>query len=164
MARIAAGLKNWFPGFTETVAFLGSALMEEHKCPFSAPLITRQFGCAHAQEVIHRGGAEINCMQAGAQADCVQLFQNMKAAALPVFGVEDDLLTMPHSVLVKIQYGGLLGVQRVLHAAAQATERVEDIQALVAEAAARFGGAAGIPCAPLVADITAFKPRARRGR
>jgi hypothetical protein len=135
--------------------------MDEHKCPFSAPLITRQFGCAHAQEVIHRGGAEINCTDAAAHARCDLLFQRLKAAALPAFGVEDDLLSMPHSVLVKIQYGGLLGVQRVLRAAAQVAERVEDVQALVAEALLRFSGE--IPCAPLVDDITAFKPRARRG-
>jgi hypothetical protein len=138
--------------------------MDEHKCPFSAPLITRQFGCTYAQEVIHRGGAEINCTDATAQARCDLLFQRMKVAALPAFGVEDDLLSMPHSVLVKIQYGGLLGVQRELRAEPQVADRVEDVQALLAEASARFGGASGIPCAPLVADITAFKPRARRGR
>jgi len=136
--------------------------MEEYKCPFSAPLITRQFGCANSQEVIHRGGAEINCTDAAAHIRCHQLFQRMKLAALPAFGVEDDLLSMPHSVLVKIQYGGLLGLQRLLRAESQVDERVEDIQALVAEASLRFSDA--VPCAPLVDDITAFKPRARRGR
>jgi hypothetical protein len=138
--------------------------MEEHKCPFSAPLITRQFGCAHSQEVIHRGGAEINCTQAAAHSQCTQLFQRLKAAALPAFGVEDDLLSMPHSVLVKIQYGGLLGLQHVLRAAQPAAERVEDIQALVSEALVRFGSTADIPCASFVTDMTTFKPRARRGR
>lgn len=136
--------------------------MEEYKCPFSAPLITRQFGCAYAQEVVHRGGAEINCTEAAAQSRCEQLFQNLKLAALPAFGVEDDLLSMPHSVLVKIQYGGLLGLQRLLRAESQVAERVEDIQAMVAEALPRFSGEA--PCTQLVDDITAFKPRARRGR
>lgn len=138
--------------------------MEECKCPFSAPLVTRQFGCAHAQEVIHRGGTEINCKDVAAHAQCDQLFQRLKAAALPAFGVEDDLLSMPHSVLVKIQYGGLLGLQRVLRATPQVAERVEDIQALVSEAVVRFGRAADMPCAPFVTDMTAFKPRARRGR
>ena len=136
--------------------------MTEHKCPFSAPLVTRQFGCACSQEVIHRGGTEINCTDAVAHARCDLLFQRMKAAALPAFGVEDDLLSMPHSVLVKIQYGGLLGLQRLLRAASQTGERIDDIQTLVAEASLRYSDA--VPCALLVDDITAFKPRARRGR
>jgi hypothetical protein len=136
--------------------------MEEYKCPFSAPLITRQFGCANSQEVIHRGGAEINCTDAAAHRRCSQLFQHMKLAALPAFGVEDDLLSMPHSVLVKIQYGGLLGLQCLLRAESQLAERVEDVRSLVAEASLRFKDE--IPYASLVDDITAFKPRARRGR
>jgi hypothetical protein len=136
--------------------------MTEHKCPFSAPLVTRQFGCAASQEVIHRGGTEINCTDAVAHVRCDLLFQRMKAAALPAFGVEDDLLSMPHSVLVKIQHGGLLGLQRLLRAEPQVAERVEDVRVLIAEAAQRFGD--DVPCAPLVEDITAFKPRARRGR
>jgi len=136
--------------------------MSEHKCPFSAPLVTRQFGCTVSQEVIHRGGTEINCTDAAAHARCDRLFQRLKAEALPAFGVEDDLLSMPHSVLVKIQYGGLLGLQRLLRATPQVAERVEDVRTLVAEAALRFGDQP--PCAPLVGDVTAFKPRARRGR
>ncbi len=136
--------------------------MSEHRCPFSAPLITRQFGCALAQEVIHRGGTEINCTDAAAHARCDRLFQQLKQAALPAFGVEDDLLSMPHSVLVKIQYGGLLGLQRLLRAQTEVGERVEDVQALVAEAVTRFNDE--VPCTQLVDDITAIKPRARRGR
>jgi len=138
--------------------------MEEFKCPFSAPLITQQFGCTKAIEVVRRGGAEINCTDAVTQSRCDQLFQCLKLEALPSFGVEDDLLSMPHSVSVKIQYGGLLGLQRLLRAAPQLAERVEDVQVLIAEATARFGGVTRIPCTPLVDDITAYKPRARRGR
>lgn len=136
--------------------------MEEHKCPFSAPLVTHQFGCTKATEVVRRGGAEINCTDSAAHTGCGLLFERMKRAALPAFGVEDDLLSMPHSVLVKIQYGGLLGLQRLLRAALQVGERVDDIQALAAEASLRFSDE--LPYASLVDDITAFKPRARRGR
>ena len=136
--------------------------MEEYKCPFSAPLISHQFGCTKATEVVRRGGVEINCTDAAARSRCDQLFQRMKLAALPAFGVEDDLLSMPHSVLVKVQYGGLLGLQRLVRAEPQVGERVDDIHALVAEASLRFGDA--VPCGSLVDDITAFKPRARRGR
>ena len=134
--------------------------MEERKCPFSAPLVTKQFGCVHAKEVIHRGGTEIACINADAQPRCDRLFQRLKAVALPAFGVEDDLLSMPHSVLVKIQYGGLLGLQRLLSGPA---DRVENIDALLQQAQTKWGDIETISCDPLVADITAYKPRSRRG-
>ena len=134
----------------------------EYKCPFSAPLITRQFGCRHSQEVIHRGGAEINCMNQGAHTRCCELLACLKQVALPAFGVEDDLLSMPHSVQVKIQYGGLLGLQQHIGPASQMSERVEDIDSLVEAAHKQF--TAGIPCSQFVEAITSFKPRARRAR
>ena len=139
-------------------------ILEEQKCPFSAPLITHQFDCVHAKEVIHRGGTEIAC-NGGAvvQPRCDRLFQRLKAAALPAFGVEDDLLSMPHSVLVKIQYGGLLGLQRLLSDPAPAAERVENIDALLQQAQTKWGSMEAISCDSLVPDITAFKPRSRRG-
>ena len=136
--------------------------MEQHKCPFSAPLVSHQFSCTHAQEVIRRGGTEIDCTATSAHSHCEQLFHRLKAAALPAFGVEDDLLSMPHSVQVKIQYGGLLGLQRLLSGVAPAVERVEDINTLVRQAQAKFGSVEATPCDQLVADITAFKPRSRR--
>ena len=135
--------------------------MEERKCPFSVPLVTKQFGCVHAKEVIHRGGTEIACTNADAQPRCAQLFQRLKAVALPAFGVEDDLLSMPHSVLVKIQYGGLLGLQRLVSGPA---DRVENIDALLQQAQTKLGSMDTLSCDPLVADITAFKPRSRRGQ
>ncbi len=130
--------------------------METHKCPFSAPLVSHHFGCAKAQEVVRRGGAEVDCTDGASCGRCQQLFERLKVAALPAFGVEDDLLSMPHSVLVKIQYGGLLGMQRLLGGHAVAADRVEDIDRLVA------GHGASAPVDALVEDITAYKPRGRR--
>ena len=136
--------------------------MEARKCPFGAPLVTHQFGCSKAQEVVRRGGAEIDCTDTAACERCARLFERLKVAALPAFGVEDDLLSMPHSVLVKIQHGGLLGLQRVLAAADAVTERVEDVDRLAAEVQARYDEA--VPVDSVVADMTNFKLRARRGR
>ena len=132
--------------------------MPEYKCPFSTPLVTHQFGCAHAQEVVRRGGAEIDCTDVAAWTRCERVFAQLKAAALPAFGVEDDLLSMPHSVRVKIQCGGLLGFQRLISGAP--ADRVEDVDRLLTDAAARFGS--DLPVAELTSDITTYQPRARR--
>jgi len=136
--------------------------MEPSKCPFSAPLITRLFGCSKAQEVVRRGGAEIDCTDSSACARCQVLFAHLKKAALPAFGVEDDLLTMPHSVLLKIQYGGLLGLQREFTGGGATADKVENIDRLVSDLVARHGDA--IPVDTVVADMTSFKLRTRRGR
>jgi hypothetical protein len=134
--------------------------MEEYKCAFSNTLITGQFGCDKAEQVTRRGGPDIACTSEAAHQRCEKLFQQMKAAALPAFGVEDDLLSMPHSVLVKIQHGGLLGLQRLLDGAA-GSEGVKNIHALVNQTIEKYNSLDAVPCPALVQDMTTYKLRRR---
>ncbi len=71
---------------------------------------------------------------------------------------------MPQSVLVKIQFGGLLGLQRHIPGQPPAANRVDDIDALITAAAGHFAGIESIPYDLLVDDIIAWKLPRRRGR
>jgi hypothetical protein len=130
------------------------------KCPFAAPLTKGQVGCRYAQEVVRRGGSEYDCRSEPHQAACADLFDRLKAQALPAFGVEDDLAVMPHSVLVKIQAGGLLGLGRLLGGLAG---RIEDVSDLVGRAQAHYGSLGQVPYPEIEADMTAYRLE-RRGR
>ncbi|HEU5339555.1 MAG TPA: hypothetical protein VFU39_09755 [Sulfuricaulis sp.] len=136
--------------------------MEEYKCAFSNTLVTNQFGCEQGEPVARRGGPDVACKSNDAHRRCEMLFMQMKSVALPAFGVEDDLLTMPHSVLGKIQFGGLLGLQRILQAGATGTSEVKNVHALVALAEEKYNNIEAIPYPVLVTDMTAYKLR-RRG-
>jgi len=136
------------------------------KCPFAAPLTAAKAACHNAQEVVRRGGSEYDCRSADAQAVCVELFERLKAAALPAFGVEDDLLSMPHSTLVKIQSGGLLGLARLLgRGPAQpggADVEIADVAGLVEQARTRYGDLDLVPVGELTGDMLAYQLE-RRG-
>ena len=134
-------------------------MMQEYKCAFSSTLITNQFGCEKSEPVTRRGGPDVACTSTEAQRRCEKLCQRMKTAALPAFGVEDDLLSMPHSVLVKIQFGGLLGLQRLLESGAA---EVKNVHALLNRAAEKYGNLDAIPYPALVTDMTSYKLK-RRG-
>jgi hypothetical protein len=133
-------------------------------CPFSATLARNDFSCARATQVIRRGGAEFACQSQTAHTRCRQLFEHCKQAVLPKLGVEDDLTMMPQSVLVKIQFGGLLGLQRSIPGQPPEATRVDDIDALIAAAAGHFAGIESIPYDLLVDDIIAWKLPRRRER
>jgi hypothetical protein len=133
------------------------------KCPFGAPLTKGLVRCRHAEEVVRRGGSEYDCRSADHHDLCTGLFNRLKAQALPAFGVEDDLTSMPHSVLVKVQSGGLLGLHRLMGGAPD--QRIEDVAALVDAALQHFGALGSIPVGELEGDMTGFKleRRSRRG-
>ncbi|MDH3527375.1 MAG: hypothetical protein OEM43_07730 [Gammaproteobacteria bacterium] len=138
--------------------------MSELICPFSATLVQEDFGCPKANPIVRRGGAEIACTTEQAHTRCKHLFQKLKDAALPEFGVEDDLLKMPHSVLVKVQYGGLLGLQRSMDPSTGPALAVDAIDSLVAAAIERFGSVDAIPCADFCDTIVNYKLPGRRKR
>ena len=138
-------------------------MTNELKCAFSSTLIGDQFACANATPVIRRGGQEFACRSENAHKLCVMQFENLKQAALLELGLEDDLLSIPHSVLTKIQFGGLLGLQRKYGNAGASHSRVDDIQELVTTVVEKCGDLDAVPDQEFVGDITGYR-LPRRGR
>ena len=136
--------------------------MEEYKCAFSNTLVTNQFGCEQGMQVTRRDGPDVACLSEAAHRRCEMLFERMKQVALPAFGVEDDLLSMPHSVLVKIQFGGLLGLQRLVENGAEDSGNVANIHDLVGRAIEMHGSLEAIPCPAFVEDMISYKLKRRR--
>ena len=136
--------------------------MEQFKCAFSNTLVSGHYGCEKAVQVTRRGGPDVVCASDEAHQRCEMLFQLMKQASLPAFGVEDDLLSMPHSVLVKIQYGGLLGLRRLLKGDEAESAKINNIHDLVSQAIGKHGGLDAIPFPALVEDVTSYQLKRRR--
>ncbi len=135
--------------------------MVEFKCAFSGTLIGGGFGCVKAGHVTRRGGPDIVCDTDSAHRRCADVHARMKSVALPAFGVEDDLLSMPHSVSMKIQFGGLLGLQKQMSDPAAVADVVTDVDALMQKALALYGGMDALPYALLVPAMISCKLRRR---
>ncbi len=127
------------------------------KCPFAAPITTGRAACCNAREVVRRGGSEFDFEDAEAHARCAAVFAGLKSTGLAGFGVEDDLTQMPHSVLVKIQTGGLVGLRRLLEPNADAAAPVADVASLAAHGQRIFGGVEHIPFSELADDMLSCK-------
>jgi hypothetical protein len=139
-------------------------VMKDLICPFGATQAKEDFACRHAEKIIRRGGAEFACNSADTHVECSQLLRCLKDVALPEFGVEDDPTQMPYSTLVKIQFGGLLGLQRITAATESTANGIADIASLIDAAKARFASIDAVPCESLCADITNYKLSRRRSR
>lgn len=136
--------------------------MSDLLCPFSAPLIKNDFSCTNAKEIIRRGGAEIACKNQAAHTNCSALHNTIRTAALQAMDLEDDLLTLPHNALVKIQYGGLLGLKIVTEAEVQKNDSVDDVVSLVSTAMEKFSNAENIPLSSITKTIIEYKVQRRR--
>jgi len=151
------------------VARTGLNRAEEHpvpapKCPFQTPIIAEDFACRLAQAVTVRNTPQVHCQSETALALCQRLYEHLKTAGLAAFGMQDDLTSTPHNIYLKIQYGGLLGLQAKSGIVPAEENGIHDIRALV-EAATRDGTQLErLPYAELVPFMQAQQTKRRRAR
>ena len=130
--------------------------MIDCKCSFTVTLIKNDFACEKAQMVTRRAGPDIACSSEAASNICASLSTEFKKVGLVAFDAEDDLLTTPHSVFAKIQFGGLLGLARDM-ADNSKLERVENIFQLIDSALKRYNSIDTIPHQTYVKSMTNYK-------
>ena len=130
-------------------------------CPYSAMLAQkRDFSCPYADEVIRRGGSEYVCLQINNHELCSEVHNKVKKVYLESQGLEDDLLSLPHSTFVKIQFGCVLGLQ---YALGRDATKIEDIGSLIADTINNYKNIDALPFEVVNEQISAYKLE-KRGR
>lgn len=138
--------------------------MPAPKCPFMTPIISKDFACSQGDAVTVRNSPQVHCRDEHALATCQALYAHMKTAGLAAFDMDDDLTTTPHNVYLKIQYGGLLGLQEDAGISPPPDHQIADVYALVAQVTANGSTLDAIDYQALTRRMTGFKPKRRRGR
>ena len=136
--------------------------MIDSKCSFAITLIKDDFSCEKAQSVTRRGGADIACTSEWASERCKQLYKEFKVAGLSAFDAEDDLLKTPASVFAKIQFGGLLGLCKIITNDATTTETVDNIYQLLEQSVEHYESLRDIPYQELTDTMTGFKIKRKK--
>ena len=131
-------------------------------CPYSAMLAQKSnFSCPSADEVIRRGGAEYICLQSSSYEICSDVHNKVKATFLDSEGLEDDLLSLPHSTFVKIQFGCVLGLQSAL---GRDAVDIDDMGSLIADAIAHYKMIDAFPFGLINETISAYRLQKRGKR
>ncbi len=131
-------------------------------CPYRATFAQKSvFTCPHADEVIRRGGSEYVCLQSTSHEVCSAVHDKAKQSYLESKDLQDDLLSLPHSTFVKIQFGCVLGLQSAL---GRDVTKIGDIGALIADAINHYENKDALPFEIMNKQIETYKPEKRRRR
>lgn len=82
-------------------------------CPFSSVLLSKDFRCEFAEEVIRRGGGEISCQNTESNKKCARLVDQLRETLLPMLGHENNLLTVPQAMIVKVLHGSVTALKKI---------------------------------------------------
>lgn len=135
--------------------------MDNIACPFARTIISTQNGCAHSTRYCVGERVSAACDSQAASADCVALAQLLRTHARFALGVTDTSGRLTFGKELKIQYGGLSGLQALISTGGTEGGKVADIHALVAAAIEHYGTLPDIPYQHIVKSISAYKPARR---
>ena len=156
--------------------------MNPTRCYFEKLLLLRYGNCSEAKKLFLAEREAYACNSATAQAQCLKILERLRSNArfaLQVTQIEGQL---PHAKEIKVQVGGLFGLQQllanenptqtqVLHdddakfgEQAQKHAPIENIKATINDAIAQFNDLDSIPYNEVVKSIINFKLPDRKRR
>lgn len=129
-------------------------------CVFALTQIANEFSCQYGELVTRRAGPDIACQSEQHQQQCSCAYKQLKQLGLDAFEYEDDLTQVPHGVWVKIQFGGLLGIQRVLHE--KTDSKIDNISSVIQSLYTQYNEIEDFPYKKVVSDMQGYSTRRRR--
>ena len=134
--------------------------MNSDACCFAITQISNEFGCENGELVTRRAGPDIACQSDMCREKCLIVHEHLKRVGLDAFEYEDDLTQVPHGVWVKIQFGGLLGLQA--ETSDNSSNTIENISHLISSAEQQFSHLDQLPYEKVVSSMQKFKTRRRK--
>ena len=127
-------------------------------CVFARALLARRCDCRLAQRHALAEREAVGCRSAAARTDCATLLGMLRErSAFALKGRPGDA-PLPHALAMRLQCGGLAGLAQAVDAG-----DARDVHALVAAAQSRYGEFSSLPWQDVVAAVTAWQGRPRRG-
>ncbi len=127
-------------------------------CPFEKAIFQRVCACPQAAKTNIAEREVVNCRSAEAQENCVTFLHNLRRRANFALGLTRTPGALPHAKAIKIQCGGLLGLQQALDPFVEEA-RVADVHALVTRALKRFESMSEVPYDTIVRFVNQYRGR-----
>jgi hypothetical protein len=127
-------------------------------CAFEKGVLARCVACGKAEKHLLAERETVNCGDAVAQARCMELKTLLRGHSAFALKISRMGPPLPHAKELKIQCGGLKGLQTAVTGA----DNVEDVFTLIESALAAHGTLDDLPYSEIVQGVVHFEAR-RRG-
>jgi len=138
--------------------------LNERRCVFGKAILSRRCACICSTRFYLADREGISCDSASAHARCGRLLKLLHDKAHFALGMRSIEGELPHTKEIKIQTGGMLGLQKVLRPSLADSDHVDDIAGLTAYGEKVYGSLEQFPFQDIVKSIAGFEGRRRRSR
>jgi hypothetical protein len=138
--------------------------VNERRCVFEKTINSRRCTCNSSQRFHLADREGIACKSATGNALCIELLNCMRSNARFALRLTSAEGPLPHAREIKVQTGGLLGLQGLLHPDKADNTNIENAIGLIDSAIERFGRLEDLPYDVIVQSIVKFEGRRKRPR
>ncbi len=131
-------------------------------CIFAKAILRRCCNCSRAQKLFLAEREAVACKSPGARQRCAEVLAQLHEKAIFALRLPHAESVLPHGKELKVQCGGMLGLQQALLPEQADSQTVEDINGLLENALKDYERVESLPYTEVVKGITSFQPRNKR--
>ncbi|AKH21819.1 hypothetical protein [Sedimenticola thiotaurini] len=136
--------------------------INERACLFEKCLFAGHAGCSQSEKFNLAEREGIHCKQDKAQAQCGELLKLLRHHSRFVLKASQESGVLSHAQALRIQVGGLRGLEQVMEQQTQQDSRfIPDIYSLINRAKKEYGALDNLPFNLIIQQVAAFKGRRR---
>jgi len=134
----------------------------ERRCIFEKTINSRRCSCEKSIRFHLADREGIACNSASGNALCLELLNSMRRNARFALHLTSADAPLPHAKEIKVQTGGLLGLQGLLHPDKTEATNIDNVIGLIDLAMQKYGRLKDLPYAVIVQAIVRFQGRRKR--
>lgn len=138
--------------------------INQRRCVFEKTINSRRCGCEQSERFCLADREGVACRSARGNALCSELLATMRRKARFALQLTHAEGPLPHNKEIKVQTGGLLGLQEQLNPQQPGKNTVDNIHGLLRQAIACYQRIDTLPYERIVQAIVVFQGRRRRQR
>jgi hypothetical protein len=137
--------------------------VNEVYCAFEKSILTNECRCSQAERFCIAEREGVHCRQAASQARCLRWLGLLRDQARFALRTDQERQLLPHGKAIRLQVGGMRGLNRVLDAN-DGIDAVADIDHALGVAEQRFGSLEALPYSDVMREVAAYQVRRRSRR
>jgi hypothetical protein len=138
--------------------------LNQRRCIFEKAISSRRCTCEKASRFHLADREGVACKSAAGNALCTELLNSMRHKARFALHLTRADAPLPHAKEIRVQTGGLLGLQALLYPGKAAEQNIDNVLGLIDLAIQRFGTLAELPYDGIIQAIVKFEGRRKRPR
>lgn len=138
--------------------------INERRCVFEKTINSRRCTCRQSQRFHLADREGIACKSASGNALCCTFLNSMRRNARFALHITSADAPLPHAKEIKVQTGGLLGLQGLIHPEQAGDSNVDNAIGLIDAAIEKYGSLDALPYDIIVQAIVRFEGRRKRPR